>query len=706
MGEKKVCYHCFQELSEEETVCSRCGFDPEKEKEKYPHALPYGTILNGRYITGHVLGQGGFGITYVARDWKEKRLVAIKEYLPEQMASRTGSCSVTAYSGQNQENFIYGKECFMKEAQVMSEFIGIPGIVQVYQYFEENGTAYFVMDYVEGISFQTYIKNHGGRISWEEAERILLPVMNALEVVHKRGVIHRDVTPDNIYLTGQNEVKLLDFGAARYSLGDKSRSLDIVLKHGYAPKEQYTRHGRQGPYTDVYSVAASFYTAITGRKLPDAIDRLEQDDLIPPSTCGSNIPKEKEDAILKALEVQPADRFQNMKDFREALMGTVPVPEPDPQPDPEPKPDPQPDPGPKPVPKWLIPVIGGCAVLILIVGVLLGKGGGNNETNQKANQQTTQPSASSTQAAQSGEITGEADSTTASQSTMSGTYDAASGNLNNWGLVVSEGNDIYFAINNKLFKNQNGEKNNTLLFESGPGGIRSMNLVDDWIYYIKSSSGVYRIKTDGTGAEELVSDRCNSIYVNQDYLYESIDEGGIYSLYRIPIGNWSRKEKIMSGMLSYFTVAGDWIYYWKKEGYDLYRMHLDGTNDTRLSDTLGFRPCIKDDWVYFSTTKEIYKITTDGSSETKLYEVGSDASISNFNVTDEKCCFEVYYKSETNQPREVWCINQDGSVPTKLFTANNVKDTIFGINVKDDVIYLHYIESGEGSKMYSFNLPK
>ncbi len=321
MKPDNVCYNCFQEQEKDAIgCCPHCGYDPEQDKGKYPLALPHGTVLNGRYITGRVLGQGGFGVTYIASDWKTGQRVAVKEYLPDTMATRAEGCSVSAYSGDRGESFLYGKECFLKEAQTLAEFIGNPNIVRVHSYFEEYGTAYFVMDYVEGTSFQEYIREHGGKIPWQEAEKILLPVMDALEAVHEKGIVHRDVTPDNIFITEDGTVKLLDFGAARYSLGDRSRSLDVVLKHGFAPKEQYTRHGRQGAYTDVYTVAASFYYAVTGRKPPDSIDRLEEDDLVPPRSLGVDIPVEVEDAVLKGLGVQPADRYQNMTEFKGALL--------------------------------------------------------------------------------------------------------------------------------------------------------------------------------------------------------------------------------------------------------------------------------------------------------------------------------------------------------------------------------------------------
>ncbi len=316
------CYNCFCERSTP-GPCPRCGYDPAFDQGKFPLALPHGSILAGQYITGRVLGQGGFGVTYLALDRTLGVKVAIKEFLPESMAGRSAaSPQITAYTGERGEQFRYGLEHFLDEARTLAKFIGNPNIVGVRSYFQENGTAYFVMEYVEGVSLKTYLKNHGGRIEWQEAGKILLPVMDALCAVHREGIIHRDIAPDNIYITGGGTVKLLDFGAARYSLGDRSQSLDVVLKHGYAPKEQYTRRGRQGAYTDVYALAATFYTAITGYVPPDALDRMEEDDLVLPSTRGIRLPAALEDAILQGLEVRAEDRFQTMDAFREAI-GTV-----------------------------------------------------------------------------------------------------------------------------------------------------------------------------------------------------------------------------------------------------------------------------------------------------------------------------------------------------------------------------------------------
>lgn len=289
--------------------------------EKYPAALPEDSILAGQYIIQDVLGQGGFGITYLAEDCQLKAKVAIKEFFPESIIMRqSGVPHVTVYSGGKLENFNYGLRCFLDEARVLAQFQGNPNIVGVRSYFEENNTAYFVMDYIEGVDLKTYIQRHGGKLGWVKTWDIMRQVMDALIEVHRRGIIHRDVTPDNILITGDRTVKLLDFGAARYSFGDRSQSLDVVLKAGYAPKEQYTRRGKQGPYTDVYSVAACFYTALCGYLPPESLDRMDKDELVPLSARGVQLPKNAEKAIMKGLEVQSEKRFQSMDEFRSAII--------------------------------------------------------------------------------------------------------------------------------------------------------------------------------------------------------------------------------------------------------------------------------------------------------------------------------------------------------------------------------------------------
>ena len=314
---RTICYNCFQEKPGE-GPCPHCGFDLAENEKKFPVALRAGTVLNGRYIVGRVLGQGGFGITYLALDTQLNAKVAIKEFMPGEIATRQGT-TVSVMMDTKSEEFAYGAERFQEEARTLAKFIGNPNIAAVTSYFDENDTSYFVMDYIEGISFKTYIANHGGKISVDETLNVMIPVLRALTAVHAEGFIHRDVTPDNIYITKDGMVKLLDFGSARYSIGDKSKSLDVILKVGYAPKEQYIRRSRQGPFTDVYSCAACFYAAITGFLPPESLERLDHDELVPISQTGIEIPEYLDKAILKGLAVQPEDRFQNAAEFLEAI---------------------------------------------------------------------------------------------------------------------------------------------------------------------------------------------------------------------------------------------------------------------------------------------------------------------------------------------------------------------------------------------------
>ena len=315
---EQLCYNCFQSYAGGET-CPYCGFDPVQNAEKYPIALPVGTVLNGRYIVGRVLGQGGFGITYLALDTQLNARVAVKEFLPSEIASRIQETTVSVVSGDKADEFAYGAERFQEEARTLAKFIGHPNIAGVSSYFDENGTSYFVMDYIEGVSFKSYIANQGGRVSVQETLDVMIPVLRALTAVHQEGFIHRDVTPDNIYISKDGNVKLLDFGSARYSIGDKSKSLDVILKVGYAPKEQYIRRGRQGPYTDVYSCAACMYAAITGYLPPESLERLDKDDIVSITDSGIEIPAWLDYAIMKGLAVQPEDRFQSAEEFLRAI---------------------------------------------------------------------------------------------------------------------------------------------------------------------------------------------------------------------------------------------------------------------------------------------------------------------------------------------------------------------------------------------------
>jgi len=335
-----------------------------------------GIELNNRYKIEEVLGHGGFGITYSASDKILNVKVAIKEYLPRQLATRAeGQTKVSIFTGESRKHYEYGLRKFLEEAQSVAQFSHHPNIVSARDYFEANNTAYMVMDYIEGVTLKEYLEQKGGRIPFEEAKAIMMPVMDALREVHSVGLLHRDISPDNIYITTTGQVKVLDFGAARYYAGEQSKSLSVILKPGYAPEEQYRSSGKQGTWTDVYATGATIYRVISGKTPPDALDRKEEDTLELPSQLGIPISADAEKALLKALAVSAAQRFQTMGEFQEALNNGMPASEPMPTtviaPFREPPVDLPKEPrAKKPKSKTLI-VISGGAVGIALLGSLL-----------------------------------------------------------------------------------------------------------------------------------------------------------------------------------------------------------------------------------------------------------------------------------------------------------------------------------------------
>ena len=318
--------------------CAKCGWR-EGTLPASPLQLPPRTILAGKYLLGRVLGQGGFGITYLAWDLNLEQRRAIKEYFPREVCGRgRDSRTVQPFTERTREAYQYGLANFLREGQILARFQGRPGIVSLLELFRENGTAYMVMVYLEGQTLEQVLEDRGGRISYDQACAILLPVMEALSGVHQEGLLHRDIKPGNVYVTQDGRGKLLDFGSARHAMGEQSQNLSAIVTAGYAPEEQHRRNGIQGPWTDVYALGATFYRAITGQRPPDSLDRLAQDDLVPPSRRGVKIRPGSEAALLKALAVRREDRFQTVTEFQTALMSSD-IFEPKPVPPPELKPE-------------------------------------------------------------------------------------------------------------------------------------------------------------------------------------------------------------------------------------------------------------------------------------------------------------------------------------------------------------------------------
>ena len=314
----KLCMGCMETYNDKYDVCPHCGYvDGTAPKEAY-HLIP-GTVIEGRYIVGKVIGNGGFGVTYIGYDPVLNQKIAIKEYLPGEFSTRAmGSPDVTVFSGEKEEQFASGIIKFVEEARRLAKFKHTPGIVDIHDSFQANHTAYIIMEYIDGETLKEKLEREG-RIPVDEALNIMMPVIGALKEVHKEGILHRDISPDNIMISKTGEVKIIDFGAARFATTTHSRSLSVLVKPGYAPEEQYRSRGDQGTWTDVYACAATLYKMITGVTPEDAMERRNKDTLLPPSKLGIKIPKNKENAIMNALNIRIEDRTQTADDLEADL---------------------------------------------------------------------------------------------------------------------------------------------------------------------------------------------------------------------------------------------------------------------------------------------------------------------------------------------------------------------------------------------------
>lgn len=301
-------------------ICGHCGFD-ESATETHRLRIRPRTILRDQYLIGRVLGQGGFGITYLGLDLLLHKKVAIKEFLPSMLATRgEDKTSVVPFSGSQEQFFKQGLQSFIGEARSVAHFSRNVNIVNVNNYFEANNTGYMVMDYLEGMPLSGLIVKRGA-LPVREVFLIFFPILDALSEVHKMGIYHRDISPQNIIITTDNTPVLIDFGAARQIVGEQSYSLDVVLKHGYSPLEQYTSRGKIGPWSDVYACGATLYYMITGKVPPPSVDRVDKDELVQPSQIeGLRLTEEMDDALLTSLAVRSGDRYQSVAELKSALI--------------------------------------------------------------------------------------------------------------------------------------------------------------------------------------------------------------------------------------------------------------------------------------------------------------------------------------------------------------------------------------------------
>lgn len=296
--------------------------------EKNSYSLQRNTGLIGRYVIQEVLGQGGFGITYLGIDKLYGNKVAIKEYYPQKIAMRKAQYEdvVTVTSIEEKNNYDKGKKRFLDEAQVMARFNKNEGIVKILDFFEANNTAYIVMEYLEGITLKQYLGKYGV-LQFRNLIEMMLPLLEALIEIHSQGLIHRDISPDNIMVQHNGKLKLMDFGAARDYTESGNKSLTVILKPGYAPPEQYQTHGVQGPWTDIYALCATIYKCLTGITPPDAIARVMDDKFKEPDQLDGKLSPDIKKILWKGMNIFPEERYQDIGEFGEDVYDALFIPE-------------------------------------------------------------------------------------------------------------------------------------------------------------------------------------------------------------------------------------------------------------------------------------------------------------------------------------------------------------------------------------------
>ncbi len=678
MDLNQLCMGCMTDKKDDRADCPVCGY-VEGTAPESPLYLPPRIILEGKYLIGRVLGQGGFGITYLAWDINLNIKLAIKEYFPQDLASRAaGHSQVSAYAGSMGSQYEYGLDKFMQEARTLAQFEGHPNIVSVRDFFKANGTAYFVMSYVEGITVKDHLANSGGVLPVDQARGIIMPVLDALKEVHSVNILHRDISPDNIYINSKGQVILIDFGAARQAIGEKGRSLSIILKPGYAPEEQYRSKGVQGPWTDIYAVGATLYHLVTGHQPPEALERLAEDGIVPPTQLGAALSDAEEKAILKALAVKAADRHQTVADFLAGLLGeqlkegvTAPVSVAAAEIYKD-----LPSAAKKKIPVALISslaavVVVGIAIIALWSGGMLG--GSSTATPDNPTIETENSEA----------VT--ADPNFGAVNLVGN----SNGNIVNGGLAALQGDTVYFRSN---------EGGSLAMGNLSGGGVKVIssdaawfiNIIGDWIYYSNrdDNNRIYKIKTDGSGRATLTDGGSWFVTVVEDWIYY-ISEDDNYQLAKIEL-NGDNKTIISEDSAWFINISDGWIYYINRSDQDkIYRIKADGSERTAVSSYAACCINVYEGLIYHSNEEDgskLYSIKLDGTEETAL----TDHPAWFINVADGW----VYYVNEEDN----FTLNKlklDGTGRVKL-TNDSARYVVL---IDDWVVFLDYAEEDSTYKV-------
>ena len=297
-------------------VCARCHQPEQTPGMRKSNALPLHHFLNSRYYLGDVLGNGGFGITYAAWDTQTNGRVAIKEFFPNRdMIRLSDRCTAQAVKGQ-EEYIRHASQCFINEANLLMALQGQEGVVSLYNLFSANGTFYYAMEYLEGMNLAEYLMKNG-KMGWNQMYPLLTPILRAMAMLHSSNLIHRDISPDNIFLTGRCQARLIDFGSVRTY--QNAKGFTVFMKHSFAPWEQYQTNGEQGPWTDIYALCVTVYYCLTGVLPPKAPDRKINDTTQPLTALCPQLSSHIAAVIHKGMAVNIPDRYADVQQLSQAL---------------------------------------------------------------------------------------------------------------------------------------------------------------------------------------------------------------------------------------------------------------------------------------------------------------------------------------------------------------------------------------------------
>ncbi|MCM1113450.1 MAG: leucine-rich repeat protein [Muribaculum sp.] len=651
------CLNCM-ETYEGSGVCPHCGFD-NGSYQSPPYVLGPNTILHGKYLIGRVLGQGGFGITYMGFDLSLEIKVAIKEYFPMNQSSRDHSISnelhwnTSMASGNQWQN---GCESFLKEARKMAKISTIPEIVSVRETFNENNTAYIVMDYVEGINLKNWL-GQNGPMDFDTCVNLLLPLMIGLDKVHKQGLIHRDISPDNIMLQPDGQLRLLDLGAAKDLSTGNQASSQLVTKHGFSPLEQYMEQGGAGPWTDVYALCATIYYCITGALVPNAPDRLDNEALDFTKVRRTPLTKQQMDILTAGLALKKEKRTQSVSALVDQLKGTVPPPKAAQQASGK-------QPSGKRLPgKWLAVGIGlaaaFCLVVILVAGSLLAGG-----RKQKA------------VAAVEVEMLG-----------------CTNGNLHqgaNYARIPKR-YQYYTDKEWNLYVVPYDEEDSTFWIGTDGEPVDDeagyINVGEDKIYFLHDEleesgnpDSLMRMDFDGSNVETLLSEgnytkmQYAKLTDGKEYLYylkeDDNPEDLQHILCRYDIEEGTAQE-VLAESVYWFNLSGDKLYYISISEDDIYESAwkcagLDGQDPSVLNDSNNLvSGYIEDDVAYLFSLKEevLHEFTLEGEQKREPLVTPYDGC----SVYGDGW---IYYANTGSS--EVHRLRPDGSNDTLILEGNNI----------------------------------